>query len=201
MAIILLTSKIHFSSASVPEREHEVSEVGYWCCDKTPCPKATWERNGLVSFIALGSHSITEGSQGRSSRLEVKQKRPWRSVLFSGVVLTACSACFLTHPGSPIQAWHQPQVSWALHGLAGLQANLRELFSQLRNSLLRGLLVYVKWTKTNQPMWWLCHAHHNAPPRHFYTLTRGKILSYLGTIIVAYILNGLYISYFHGLIG
>lgn len=36
---------------------------------------------------------------------------------------------------------------------ACLRANLRELVSQLRYPLLRRLLVYVKITKTNQPMW------------------------------------------------
>ena len=39
---------------------------GFYCCNKTSWPKVTWRGNCLFHITTLGSHSTTEGSQGRN---------------------------------------------------------------------------------------------------------------------------------------
>jgi len=70
---------------------------GFYCCDNSPRPKATWQGKGLFQLTTLRSQSITERNQDRDLEAGTETEVMKKTVL-TGLLLVACPACFLTQP-------------------------------------------------------------------------------------------------------
>jgi hypothetical protein len=142
----LLLEVFHLTPVSLSEQGWSGGKIplclsqGFYCCDWTPWPRATWGGKGL---FGLHFHMVVhhEGSQDRNSnkagtwRQELMQ-RSWRSTSYWLGPL-ACSACILielrtTSPGvaSHTMGWALPNQS--LIKKNALQLHLMRDFSQWR---------------------------------------------------------------------
>ena len=104
-----------------------------FCCNDDDQTRNNVETKGLSS--AYRSYSIPEGSQGRNLKVGTEGE-----TLFNGLLLMACSVCFLIHSRATCPGVAPPTVGWAfLHKSLSkcppqgcLPANGMEAFSQVR---------------------------------------------------------------------
>lgn len=112
-----------------------VSE-GYYCCDDTPWPKATLVGGGLLhSQFCIRLHYKKQCGQKiqQGRNLEAgTDAEAMDGVLLGGLLLMACSVCFLWNPGPPTQRW--PQLQWT--GPFSFNHWLRKCSSKLACSLI-----------------------------------------------------------------
>lgn len=115
--------------------------LGFYCCDKTPT-KSSLGKKGFIWLKYSGFQSL-EGSQDRNWRQQPGGRnwsRSHRGTLLTGLLLLACSICFLIPLRTTCPGIDPPTLGWAFPHQQLIKkcptdlptSNLMEAFSHFR---------------------------------------------------------------------